>query len=285
MVISGMWRTADRVSLLVGPDGIDSLEPQSFCPAGQDAFSRIQSGSNPEWAEHQERAADVYAALDDISGVPADDGGFHKSFDHYYDNLSARQCHAKPLPCKLVDGKNDTSNCVPQELADTVYRLGHWEYSELYRGAESLAAAASTYGTWISTLANHLRGVVEGTSDGVIYFHNVAHDGSISRLLSVLQIDTMVWPGMGSEVVFELYEKKSKAATTAKPARRPCGGSRSGFYVRVMFGGRVLRSSNPSLGVMDMIPVETLLAYLDGLAGRDASKVVGLCNGTIPLGN
>lgn len=33
------------------------------------------------------------------------------------------------------------------------------------------------------------------------YFHNIAHDGSVSPLLGFLQISTMVWPGMGSEVI------------------------------------------------------------------------------------
>jgi len=32
------------------------------------------------------------------------------------------------------------------------------------------------------------------------YRHNIAHDGSISPLLGLLQIKGMVWPGMGSEV-------------------------------------------------------------------------------------
>lgn len=69
----------------------------------------------------------------------------------------------------------------------------------------------------------------------------------------------MVWPGMGAEVVFEVYKKGGK------------------WFVRVLWGGQVLRSSNPSLAVMDMLPVETLLAYFDGLVGVGASKVPGLC--------
>jgi 2-phosphoxylose phosphatase len=39
----------------------------------------------------------------------------------------------------------------------------------------------------------------------------------------------------------------------------------------------VLRSSNPSLGAMDMVDADVLLAYFDGLVGRGASKVPGLC--------
>ena len=34
---------------------------------------------------------------------------------------------------------------------------------------------------------------------------------------------------------------------------------------------------------MDMLPVETLLSYIDGLVGVGASLVKGKCDGSIPL--
>lgn len=94
-----------------------------------------------------------------------------------------------------------------------------------------------------------------------MYRHNVAHDGSVSSLLSILQIEEMVWPGMGAEVLFELYAKAK-------------GG---GWFVRVLWGGQVLRSSNPTLGTMDMVPLERLLAYFDGLVGKQANLIPGKC--------
>lgn len=231
-------------------------------------------------------AASLYSILDDISGVSPTDSGFHASFDHYYDNLSARQCHAKPLPCKLVKGVNSTT-CVTQTIADEVYRFGNWEYSYIYRDSPtSLNAAVGQYGVWIAELATNIRDLISGKSN-IIYRHNVAHDGSISRLLSFLQIDVMVWPGMGSEVVFEVYQKTSTTkaharASTATPASDSTTNP-SGYYLRVLFGGKVLRSSSPTLGLMDMVPLETVLAYFDGLVGVGASLVMGKCNGTIPF--
>jgi hypothetical protein len=216
--------------------------------------------------------------LDNISGVPPTDARFHESFDHYYDNLSARQCHGKPLPCKLVNGINSTT-CVDQSIADEVYRIGQYEYSYIYRDdPRSLAASATSYGVWIGELTTHIRDFINGTSD-VIYRHNVAHDGSLSRLLSVLQLDVMVWPGMGSEVVFELYKKD----TITSPTSTATPSSASGYYIRVLWKGQVLRSSNPSLGLMDMVPLETVLGYFDGLVGVGASLVMGKCNGSIPV--
>ncbi len=203
------------------------------------------------------------------------DSGFHASFDHYYDNLSARQCHAKPLPCKLINGVNSTI-CITQDIANEVYRLGNYEYSYIYRDdPRSLAASATSFGVWIGELTTHIRDNIDGTSN-VIWRHNVAHDGSMSRLLSVLQLDKMVWPGMGSEVVFELYKRQSTAAS----ANSTTATSASGYYVRVLWGGQVLRSSNPSLGFMNLIPIEMLLAYFEGLVGVGASLVYGECQGT-----
>ena len=106
-------------------------------------------------------------------------------------------------------------------------------------------------------------------SNDVIYFHNVAHDGSVSRLLSILQIDEMVWPGMGSEVVFELYKKGDKISDPKEPGNE--------HYIRVLFSGRVLKSSNPRLGAIDLIPVTTLLEYFDELVGENASAVKSKC--------
>ncbi|KAI0099113.1 histidine acid phosphatase [Nemania sp. FL0031] len=276
MLIGGTWGMRDSTPLLIEAAGIDSLEPQYTCSVGSSLFNAIKSSSNPAWKAHLDEAADIYRILDNISGVPPTDAGFHASFDHYFDNLSARQCHAKPLPCQLGTVAS-VPPCINQTLADTVYRLGQWEYSRIYRDApQSLAASVASYGVWIAELAAHLRAVVTGEEGVPLYFHNVAHDGSVSRVLSILQIDVMVWPGMGSEVVFELYHKP------ARPTRRGNSATPSGYYVRVLFGGRVLRSSNPSLGVIDMLPVETLLAYFDGLGGKGASLVMGKCNGTIP---
>ncbi|OIW25799.1 histidine acid phosphatase [Coniochaeta ligniaria NRRL 30616] len=290
MLVQGMYAPDSAVPLSVMQSGVDSLEPTYSCASASAAYNAIKSRSNPAWAAHLAAAAPLYAVLDDISGVSPTDDGFHIWLDHYYDNLSARQCHSKPLPCKLVDGQN-TTTCVTQEIADQVYRFGHYEYSRLYRDeATALPASAASMGVWFAELASHLRAVAAGTADAVKWRHNIAHDGSVSRVLSFLQADTMVWPGMGSEVVFEVYKKKTSSTpttstakptamtnATAVPTATPAPVSGSGYYVRVLFGGKVFKSSNPSLGVMDMLPVETLLGYIDGLVGVDAALVLGKC--------
>lgn len=142
--------------------GIDSLEPTYTCSVSSNLFSAIKSGTN--WTNHLTAAESLYATLDDISGVSPTDSGFHASFDHYYDNLSARQCHGKPLPCKLVNGVN-SSNCITQTETNDVYRLGNYEYSYIYRDdPRSLAASAMSYG------------VVSNFSELFRYFERFAWD-------------------------------------------------------------------------------------------------------------
>ena len=260
MVLNGMFDLTTPYPLQIQPSGIDSLEPTYACPASNTAFSSFGPGSSdPTWTSHLTASQHLTTRLDAVSGVPPTASGWHTSFDHYFDNLSARLCHGFPLPCNATN----PTLCVSPADADEVFRLGEWEYSWTYREAPgSLTASAASYGIWIEELAEHLRGFagdVAGARE-VLYRHNVAHDGSVSRLLSVLQIDVMVWPGMGSEVVFELYS-----------------GDGGAWFVRVLWGGQTLRSASPALGLMDMVPLEKLLAYFDGLVGRRASLVKGLC--------
>jgi len=60
-----------------------------------------------------------------------------------------------------------------------------------------------TDGVYVVGLAQSIRASIAGTSP-VVYRHNVVHDGTIARLISILQIDVMVWPGTGSELSFEI---------------------------------------------------------------------------------
>ena len=263
MVTSGMYPTLSDThsptALLIQPSAIDSLEPGYSCPSAsslQRSYSISASPSSP-WSLHLNLSAPLFSALDSISGINASDASWHTSWDHYYDNLSARLCHSKPLPCDLASN----TRCISQTQADTVFRLGQWEYSHLYRDAPlSLRASTAAYGIFIAELAQNLRDVVAGIA-GPRYRHNIAHDGSVARVLSLLQVDVMVWPGMGAEVVFELFTRVGDGV----------------WVLRVLWGGRVLTSSSPVLGILDMVELETVLGYFDGLVGVGAEKVPGLC--------
>ncbi|TKA48350.1 hypothetical protein B0A54_00485 [Friedmanniomyces endolithicus] len=266
MLIAGMYpsRANQDTPLLIQPASIDSLEPAYTCSVASALYGSYGSGSTaPAWLAHLNASASLYATLDRLSGVNPNATDWHMSWDHYFDNLSARLCHAKALPCNIAN----KTDCVTMAEADEVFRLGEYEYSFIYRDSnQSLPASVASYGIWVAELAQNLRHAMgQGNSsvasgNSIRYRHNVAHDGSVSRLLAILQIEHMVWPGMGAEVIFELYQKD--------------GGC---YFLRVLWGGQIMVSSHPALGRLDMLPVETLLGYLDGLVGVGGSKVPGLC--------
>jgi hypothetical protein len=259
-LIPGMFPSlkGDSVPLMIQPASIDSLEPAYTCSSASSLFSSYGAGStNANWTAHLTASSNLVQALDAISGISSTATAWHQSYDHYFDNLSSRLCHSKPLPCNTT-----TNTCITQSQANEVFRLGEYEYNYLYRsaGPQTLEYARRSYGIWIAELADHFR-AAQNSSDPIIYRHDVAHDGSIARLLAILQIQEMVWPGMGSEVVFEVYEKRNE------------------WFVRILWGGQVLKSSSPTLGTqVDMVPLNSLLAYFDGLVGRGAVLVPGLCN-------
>ncbi|KAH8823131.1 histidine phosphatase [Flagelloscypha sp. PMI_526] len=261
-IVSGLFPNAASrpVAAFIQPSNFDSLEPTISCGKASSikASYTTDSGSDSQlWRDHLSQAADLYTQLDSISGISnPDNAGWHASFDHYYDNLSAKQCHAKTLPCSV----NATESCLTQEQADTVYRLGNWEYWYQYRGApKSADYAALRFGPWFLELKSRLSARLDGTSP-LKYVHNVAHDGSMSALLGFLQIDEMVWPGMGAEVVFELH----KEIISGKP------------FIRVLWSGRPMKTSTP-LGTLDFIPLDKFIAYIDTMVGS-GQELVAVCN-------
>ena len=167
----------------------------------------------------------------------------------------------RKLTTHTFQSTNPTT-CITPAQAATVFRLGLYEYSYLYRSTPlSLHASTASYGVYIAELAQNIRDAISGIS-AVKYRHNVAHDGSLAMLLSILQLDVMVWPGLGAEIVFEIFRADGEGEERV---------------VRILWGGVVLRSSDPRLGKVDMLPVDTLLGYLDELVGVGASEVPGLC--------
>ncbi|OAA57952.1 histidine acid phosphatase [Niveomyces insectorum RCEF 264] len=244
-----------------------------------------------------EDASDSAAVVDTTHMTPfaVEPPGFDSlepHVDHYYDTLAARLCHADQF-----GSPPGSSSRFPSDLVDTVFRVGQWEYSRVYRDdGRSLAASTGAWGVWMAQLAAHLRTAAasppEASQAAPRYRHNVAHDGSMSRLLSILQVDEMVWPGMGSEVVVELWAEEEEEEGVAEAEaevednekeQRTTTEDKTAFAVRVLFGGQVLRSSHPDLGLLDMLPLDTLLAYIDGLVGPHASLLPAKCNGTLPL--
>ncbi|KAF8977495.1 histidine phosphatase [Cyathus striatus] len=240
---------SSNIEVQIQSSTFDSLEPTYSCPNANNLKSGFTTGSKGQiWQDHLNAAKSIYASLDAVSGIDPNDGGWHASFDHYYDNLSAKLCHSKSLPCSV----NDTSLCVSESMAETVFRLGNWEYSYLYRDAPDTAAySALRYGAWVLEMRGRLQLWVDGKGD-VKYYHNVHRARWINiPLLGFLQVDVMV--------AFELYQKDNT----------------QDHFLRVLWGGQPMETSTP-LGVLDMIPIDDFFKYIDSMVGS-ASSLYSVC--------
>lgn len=226
----------------------DYLEPKYTCDAATAARALILKEDG--YVTYLNRSHYLFEELDAISGVSPKSDAWHVLWDHYFDNLAHRLCHGLPLPCN-----GDT--CVTEAQAQTVFRLGDYMYNYWFRElANSTFYSVAKYGAYLNVLQLRLHEARSGDSL-VLYRHNIAHDGSVSPLLGALQIEYLRWPGMGAEVVFELWKS-------------PAGDD----YIRVLYGGQPLKTSGP-LGTLDMVPFEDFDSLLEELVGDN--NVVELC--------
>ncbi|KAK9432676.1 histidine phosphatase superfamily [Lipomyces doorenjongii] len=254
-LVRAMYPHLSEVNVWQQISSVDSLEPGYSCSFADSVRSAYQG--TDEWYEHLDLAGGVFHRLDEISGVDPSDSGWHSWFDHYFDNLSSRLCHQLPLPCKI----SNSSDCVSKQLAEQVFRLGDYEYNYIFReAANSTLYSATHYGAFIAELMSRLKRKVAGT-ESTIYRHNIAHDGSIAPLLGALQINTLRWPGMGSEIIFELWRKEFS----------------HDYSIRVLYGGKPLVTNTP-LGTLDMVSYDDFIAYLESLVGNNGELVYQYCN-------
>lgn len=173
----------------------DNLEPNLDCHQADDLKKLIRS--TPIW--YEESNMTIYNELAEQDGINSTGyPGFFGTIDHFFDNLSSKTC------------AGDAVNVTDSQFK-TVMKLGHWEYDYTFRASPNATDyGIYRYGNFTLELASHLQAAIDGSSP-VIYKHNIAHDGSIAALTSLIkdftEIKSFRWPGMGSEYVFELYKK------------------------------------------------------------------------------
>lgn len=76
----------------------------------------------------------------------------------------------------------------------------------------------------------------------------------MAAVLGLLQFAKPMWPGMGSEVVFELWRGKEPELGR--------------HFVRVLWSGQPLETNTP-LGTLDMVPLPDFLGYLENTVPPD----------------
>ena len=197
-VLRGIWPGHNGpLPLHQQPSHVDSVNQGFSCPARSKLLSQIQS--TDEWREHLEATQPLRDRLADLFG--ANETDWMSTFDHFADNFQGRLCNGYQLPCSRAD----PSACVTEHDVHSVFRAGDWEWNYWWRRNQD----ASQYiklveGLFLKEIATRLESVAESTLVRA-YTHHFLHDGDLCPVLGALGIEQLRWPGMASNIAFEVW--------------------------------------------------------------------------------
>ena len=140
--------------------------------------------------------------MNDVLGT-TNNTGWNSWIDHAFDALSSRQCHGHPLPTNPQTGKSIT-----QDVADQVYAEGNWEYNYIWNASPNADEYTKySIGLLVKEFAILLQNIKDGKNAKKLSLF-VGHDGTMVRLFKTVGMPFIMWPGMGSELNFEIYKTK-----------------------------------------------------------------------------
>lgn len=197
-VLRGVWPEFNApLPLHQQASGVDTVDQGYSCSARSEVLSAIESTA--EWNEHLTVTQSLRNHL--ATMFDADTSSWMSNFDHFSDNFQARLCNGYELPCSL---QNETQ-CATVGQAEEVFRAGDWEWNYWWRhNANATRYIQLVEGLFIGEIVRHLEAVQQGTSE-LVYSHSFVHDGDIGPILGALGIKALRWPGMGSNIAFEVW--------------------------------------------------------------------------------
>lgn len=177
---------------------IDTVDEGFSCDLRSTVESEIES--TPLWTSHLTVTAPLQSAL---SGYTLNDSAWTSTFDHLSDNFQARLCNGYTLPCPVSPAESDV--CVTQDQANEVFRAGDWEWNYYWRNSGNSTLYIQTVeGLFIQEILTGFAGAAAGNTS-VKYRHEFLHDGDVGPIAGALGITALRWPGMGSNLAFELW--------------------------------------------------------------------------------
>ncbi|APA10747.1 hypothetical protein SS1G_12383 [Sclerotinia sclerotiorum 1980 UF-70] len=253
-VLRGIWSGyKTSIPLHQQATSVDTVNAGYSCSAVSSTLAKIKSTA--EWQAHLAATSALRTTIGNI--FEANSGAWQGTMDHFADNFQARLCNGYPLPCSPTN----SSYCVTQEMAEEVFRAGDWEWNYYWRAnpfAQQYIQVVE--GLFIGEVVSRLESVANGTIQEGKYSHIFVHDGDIGPIAGALGIDALRWPGMGSNIAFEIWKIHNSTATI------------DGYFARVLYSGQPMKSI---YGDMDWMPLESLLGILRKFVPAD---IVELCN-------
>ncbi|KAJ5106073.1 hypothetical protein NUU61_003420 [Penicillium alfredii] len=246
-VLRGIWPDhTGPLPLHQQAASVDTVNQGFSCAARDKLLSNIQS--TEEWKRHLEATQPLRHRLATLFKANTTD--WMSSFDHFADNFQARLCNGYRLPCSL----SNSSACATADDAHEVFRAGDWEWNYWWhRNQHASQYIQLTEGLFLREIVKRLGAVAQGTLSRV-YTHNFIHDGDLGPVLGALDIQQLRWPGMGSNIAFELWKT-----------------SNAQYHVRVLYSGHALRTAH---GTLDWVPLSRVVDWLKPHVPDD---IVSMC--------
>ncbi|KAI9646352.1 hypothetical protein NHQ30_005796 [Ciborinia camelliae] len=254
-VLRGIWSDyKESIPLHQQATSLDTVNSGYSCSAISSTLAAIKSTT--EWQDHLTATSILRTTLGNMFN--ADSSAWQGTMDHFADNFQARQCNGYSLPCSPTN----SSNCVTQEMANEVFRAGDWEWNYYWRANPYVQKYIQVVeGLFIGEIVSRLESVVNGTINAGMYSHIFVHDGDIGPVAGALGIKALRWPGMGSNIAFEIWKVQNHSVAITDR-----------YFARVLYGGQPMESIH---GDMDWVPLKSLLAILRQFVPAD---IVALCN-------
>ncbi|KAF2480805.1 histidine phosphatase superfamily [Neohortaea acidophila] len=246
-VLRGIWPSYSKsLPLHQQATDVDTVNEGFSCSYRNTILADILNTS--AWQAQLQAAAPLLAQLEPFT---ANDSAWTQTFDHLSDNFQSRLCNGYHLPCAI----NDTSDCVSMTQADEVFRTGDWEWNYYWRAYPNAKTYIQTVeGLFIQEILARFAAVEAGTNT-IKYEHDFIHDGDIGPVAGALGISSLRWPGMGSNIAFELW--------------RIDGGS---IYARVLYSGQPMETI---YGLLEWLPLSQLVGILQEYVPEN---IIQLCN-------
>ncbi|KAH8649852.1 histidine phosphatase superfamily [Xylariales sp. PMI_506] len=253
-VLRGIWPNFNGpLPLYQQASSVDTVNEGFSCSYRSTLLSEIESTA--EWNEHLTVAQPLLDTLTTM--LNADSSSWTETFDHFNDNFLGRLCNGYALPCNGTDG----TDCVTEDLAEEVFRAGDWEWNYWYRNNNyTLPYIQTVEGVFIGEFLSHFQDLLNGNQSSVKYRHYFVHDNDLGPFLGALGIKQLRWPGMGSNIAFEVWQTGT------------CSSGTSGLYARVLYSGQPIETI---YGTLDWIPLSELISILSPYVPAD---IVSLCS-------
>eukprot|EP00123_Amoebidium_parasiticum_P003711 comp15005_c1_seq1/m.11617 comp15005_c1_seq1/g.11617 ORF comp15005_c1_seq1/g.11617 comp15005_c1_seq1/m.11617 type:complete len:281 (-) comp15005_c1_seq1:12-854(-) len=166
---------------------------------------------SPAWLKYLKTAQPILDQLDAVlatKGVP----GWQKMVNFFFDNIAARLCNNKPLPCS----KDDPQLCIDMGLAEEVFRLALWEFRQKYIVDHGLSRLRLTLGPLLTTILSNMQSALSDQHMGPRLHFYSGHDDTLTPLLGALNITFTSWPAYGSALAIELWRPVSGEGATVR---------------------------------------------------------------------